>query len=514
MAKTTDSLRRDYDKLIEKSKQVILVQTINAIVEWDMETKMPPRAVNLRSQQMGMLSQLDHKMSTDPEIGKLIEKIRRYPNFDSLSEIEKRNVHLTKKNYDEKTKLPEDLVVEMAKQAAIAVNVWKRAKAAKDFAMFKPDLEKLVELKKKSAEILMKVKGTKTPYDALIDMHEPAITSEMITRLFDELRIGLISIMKKCVNSPKQPTDSFLWRKIPIDAQQKIANSLAKVVGYDVESPNAGGRIDETEHPFTQGYYDDVRITTHYFENNFTSSIFSILHETGHAMYDQNLRQEWMFQPVGIGCSYGFHESQSRFVENIFGRSREFWSCYLPELKKLTGNVLSDVALDNFVHAINYVKPSKIRVEADEVTYCLHVIIRFNIERDLFANKIAVADLPEIWNEKYMEYLGVKIENDSEGVMQDTHWGSGYFGYFPTYALGNIYSGQIFALMKKDMPNWKDYFAKGNFQPVRQWLAKNVHSYGNLYDPADLVRKITGKEINVKDYLDYLDEKYSKLYGY
>jgi carboxypeptidase Taq len=514
MAKTTDFLRRDYDKLIEKSKQVILVQSINAIVEWDMETKMPPKAVNLRSQQMGMLGQLDHKMSTDREIGKLIEKIRRHPNFDSLSEIEKRNVHLIKKNYDEKTKLPEDLVVAMATQAAVAVNVWKRAKAAKDFAMFKPDLEKLVELKRKSAEILMKVKGTKTPYDALIDMHEPSMTSEMITRLFDELRIGLVSITKKCVNSPKKPDNSFLWRKVPIDAQQRIANSLAKVVGYDVESPNAGGRIDETEHPFTQGYYDDVRITTHYFENNFTSSIFSILHEAGHAMYDQNLRQEWMFQPVGTGCSYGFHESQSRFVENIFGRSREFWSCYLPELKKLMGNVLSDVTLDNFVHAVNQVKPSKIRIEADEVTYGLHVIIRFNIERDLFANKIEVADLPGIWNEKYMEYLGVKVENDSEGVMQDTHWGLGYFGYFPTYALGNIYDGQIFALMKTTMPNWKDYFAKGNFQPVRQWLAKNVHSYGNLYDPADLMRKIVGKEINVKDYLDYLNEKYSKLYGY
>lgn len=231
-------------------------------------------------------------------------------------------------------------------------------------------------------------------------------------------------------------------------------------------------------------------------------------------MYGQNLKHEWMYQPVGIGCSYGFHESQSRFVENIFGRSREFWSYYLPQLKQLTGNALSDVSLDNFVHAVNAVKPSKIRVDADEVTYCLHIIVRFSIERDLFAGKIAVAELPEVWNQMYMDYLGVKIENDSEGVMQDTHWGLGYFGYFPSYALGNVYSGQLLAVMKKDIPDWREHMAKGNFQTIRQWLTKNVHGYGNLYDPPALIKKIADEEINVKNYLGYLNEKYSKLYGY
>lgn len=510
----SDVLRQNYNKLLAKSKEFILAMTIHALVEWDMETKMPPKAVNLRSQQLAMLSQLEHKLSTDPEIGDLIEKIRKHPDYDSLNEVEKRNVHLIKKNYDEMTKLPEELVAEIARQSAVTVNVWKKAKDAKNYSMFKPELEKLVELKKKAAEILMEVKGTATPYDALIDMHEPTMTSDMITKLFDELRTGLISITKKCLASPKQPDESFLSRKLPVDIQQKISNSIAKIIGYDIDSSNAGGRIDETEHPFTTGYYDDVRITTHYFEDNFASSLFSVLHEGGHAMYDQNLRAEWMFQPVGTGCSYGFHESQSRFVENIFGRSREFWSFFLPELKKLTGEIYSDITLDKFVHAINAVKPSKIRIEADEVTYCLHVIVRFNIERDLFADKITVAELPEIWNQKYAEYLGVKIENDSEGVMQDTHWGLGYFGYFPTYALGNIYSGQLLAKMQKDMPEWENHAAKGNFQPIKQWLTKNVHSYGNLYDPPDLIKKITGEQINVKHYLEYLNEKYSDLYGY
>jgi carboxypeptidase Taq len=423
-------------------------------------------------------------------------------------------VHLLKKHYDEMTKLPEERVVGIAKQAAVAVNVWKRAKTAKNYSMFRPELEKLVELKKKAAEILMEVKDTATPYDALIDFYEPSTSSKKITEVFDELRVGLVSLIKKCVTAPKQPDESFLSRKIPLDTQQKISNSLAKIIGYDIESPNAGGRIDETEHPFTNGYYDDVRITTHYYENNFASSLFSVLHEAGHAMYEQNLRQEWMFQPIGNGSSSGFHESQSRFVENVFGRSPEFWSYYLPQLKQLTGNALSSVKLDDFVRAINVVRPSKIRVEADEVTYGLHIIIRFNIERDLFADKISVADLPEVWNEKYMEYLGLKIENDSEGVMQDTHWGLGYFGYFPSYALGNIYGAQILAKLKHDMPDWKEHFAKGDFLSIRQWLTKNVHSYGNLYDPQDLIKKITGGEIKVRPFLDYLNEKYSKLYGY
>jgi carboxypeptidase Taq len=287
-----------------------------------------------------------------------------------------------------------------------------------------------------------------------------------------------------------------------------------ETVGYDVKSKEAGGRIDETEHPFTTGYYDDVRITTHYYEDLFASSVFSVLHEAGHALYEQGLKHEWMYQPVGQSCSSGFHESQSRFIENIVGRSPEFWIYFLPKLKKLVGKVLADVPLDKFVHAINHVTPSKIRVEADEVTYCLHIIIRFNIERDLFAGKIDVNDLPEIWNQSYKDYLGIKINNDSEGVMQDIHWAGSLFGYFPSYALGNIYSGQLLMKMEKDLPNWEKQMEKGKLRPTTDWLIKNVHSYGNLYDPPELIKKITGEELNVKPYIGYLSEKYSKLYEF
>ena len=503
-----------YKKLMEKAKDLFILQSAASIVHWDMETKMPPKAIKLRSLQLAMPSRIGYKMSTDPEIGKFLEEIMRHPEYDSLNTVQKRNVYLMKKNYDEQTKLPEELVAETAKQQAITVDTWKKAKAAKDFSMFKPELEKLVELRRKAAEILMEVKETATPYDALVDIFEPKMTAEAISKVFAELREGLISLIKKCNTAPKQPDISFLKHRVPIDIQRRFAELLAEFIGYDIKSKEAGGRLDETEHPFTTGYYDDVRITTHYYEDKFYSSIFSTLHEGGHALYEQNLKPEWIFQPVGTGCSSGIHESQSRFVENIIGRSHEFWNYFLPKLKKLTGGILSDIDLDKFVHAVNHVKPSKIRIEADEVTYCLHIIIRFNLERDLFADRIKVAELPQIWNQSYKQYLGVNIENDSEGVMQDTHWASGLYGYFPSYALGNIYSGQILARMEKDISDWRKQLSKGNFHTIKQWLAKNVHSYGDLYDPADLTKKIVGEEISVKPYLNYLHEKFAKLYEF
>jgi len=508
------SLTSNYKKLMEKVKNLFIFESASSILHWDMETKMPPKAIKLRSQQLAMLRRIEHKMSTDPEIGKLLDEITRHPEYDDLDTIQKRNLYLIKKQYDEQTKLPEQLVVETAKQQALTIDIWKKAKAAKDYSRFKPELEKLFNLRKKAAEILMDVKKTKTPYDALVDIFEPKMTADTISRVFTELKEGLRSILRKYQAAPKQPDTSILKRRIPIDMQRKIATSLTDFIGYDTKSKEAGGRTDETEHPFTTGYYDDVRITTHYYEDNFTSSIFSILHEGGHALYEQNLNRDWMYQAVGTACSAGLHESQSRYIENIIGRSREFWVHYLPKLKKLTGTILSDIDLDGFVRAINQVKPSKIRIEADEVTYCLHIIIRFNIERDLFANRISIAELPQIWNQSYKEYLGMDIKDDSEGVMQDIHWSSGAFGYFPSYALGNIYSGQILAAMQRDIANWREQISEGNFHNIKQWLTQNVHSHGDLYDPAHLIRKITGEELNVKPYLNYLIKKNSQLYGF
>jgi carboxypeptidase Taq len=503
-----------YKKLLAKTKDLIILQSAEGIIHWDMETMMPPKAVEQRSLQLALLSRIKHKMSTARETGKLLNAIFKHSQYDTLSSIEKRNVHLIKKDYDEQTALPEKLVEETAKQQAVTVNTWKKAKAARNYALLKPELEKLVNLNRKAAEILMKVKETATPYDALIDAFEPKMTAATITAVFNQLQKGLTALLEKIQDAPNPPDTTMLGINVLVETQHQIAKALTEALEYDTASPNAAGRIDETEHPFTTGYYDDVRITTHYYPRNFASAIFSTLHEAGHALYEQGLPQEWKYQPIGSTCSYGIHESQSRFVENIIGRSREFWAGFFPKLKEIASPSLSSLKLDSFVHAINEVKPSKIRIEADEVTYSTHIIIRFQIESELFANKIEVNQLPEIWNQKYKECLGVNISNDSEGVMQDTHWASGLYGYFPSYALGNIYSGQMLARIKEDIPDWRSQLAEGNLKNIQRWLTENVHRQGDLYGPAELIRKITGKKLDAEPYLAYLKEKYSVLYGF
>ena len=509
----TTEIRSEYRQLLAKTKEIILLQTAQSIIHWDMETKMPPKAVEQRSHQLALLSRISHKMSTDPKIGKLLKQIKTNPNYESLTQTEKRNIYLITKNYTEQIALPEKLVTETTKQQAITVNTWKKAKKTKNFNLLKPDLTKLLTLTKQQATILQKVKQSKTVYDALIDDYEPKMTSSQITNIFNNLQQGLKTLLQKIQNTHNQPNTNILNQQIPIEAQRKIGFALTEALGYDTTSPNAKGRIDETEHPFTTGYYDDVRITTNYHPNNFTSSIFSILHETGHALYDQNLNPKWKYQPIGNHCSMGIHESQSRFTENIVGRSKEFWKSILPKIRQ-SAPQLKNLQLEPFIKAINKVEPTKIRIEADEVTYNLHIIIRFQIENDLFADKIKVDELPETWNDKYQEYLDLKIENDTEGIMQDTHWPSGLYGYFPTYTLGNIYSGQLLMKINQTIPDWRNNAGEGNLSPLQDWLAKNIHKQSNLYDPEELIRKATGQELNAKPYLNYLSEKYKELYGF
>jgi carboxypeptidase Taq len=484
------------------------------ILNWDMETKMPPKGVKLRSEQLAELTGIVHRLLTDPDMGHRLHRIENQSAGKTLTQSQKRNVYLLRKTYEENTSLPRELVVETERQRAITINIWKKAKATKNFKLFHPELEKLVTLTKQAAEILKDVKQTSTLYDALIDIYEPKVTSTMITQIFDQMRKGLITLMEKCVTAERQPDISFLSRHVPIPTQVQIANTLAATIAYDVKSEDAGGRIDETEHPFTTGYYDDVRITTHYYPTDFTSSIFSVLHEGGHALYEQNLPTNWMFQPIGSSCSLGFHESQSRLVENIIGRSQEFWDHFYPIFRQLTEQAFSDVSLDQFVFAINYVRPSKIRVAADEVTYGLHVIIRFEIERELMQDQITIRELPEVWNQKYKDYLDQKIKDDTEGVMQDTHWAGGAIGYFPTYALGNIYSGQILAAMETELPLWRTQIQIGDNSGVKDWLTKQIFSHGNLYDPIEFLKKVTGRAITITPYLEYLHEKYSQLYNF
>ncbi len=505
------SLQREYGKLLARYKEMIVLRTAGDIVYWDMETKMPAKGLELRSEQLSLIGLMTHKMLVDPKLGRSLDAVERFA--EDMTAEERRNVHLLRKYYSEESKLPGQLVAEMSKQQILSVGAWKRAKGAQDFSLFRDHLQRNIELKERAAAILMEVKGTRTPYDALLDIYEPGMTTEGVSRIFKGMRDGLIKLMRKVSASSERPDDSFLSRRVPISAQKKVSELAMDFIGYEVTGPGAWGRLDETEHPFSNGYYDDVRITTHYHEDSFRSSLFSVLHEGGHALYEHDLPREWMYQPIGSAASYGVHESQSRFVENMVGRSPEFLSYILPQVQKVTGKALAGVGLDEFVRAVNVARPSKVRIEADEVTYGLHIIIRFELERDIFAGKLNVDELPQAWNEKYAQYLGVEVENDSEGVMQDTHWAGGSFGYFPSYALGNIYGGMFLKKLTKDVPDWRDAVAGGRFAPVGAWLAENVHSKGALYDPADLVKVVTGEKVSIRPFLDYLDQKVEYVYG-
>jgi carboxypeptidase Taq len=494
-----------YEKLLSKSKDVTLWESVKSIMEWDFETKMPPGGMNQRSMQMALIEQIIHQRWIDPEIKALLAGVKQSPEYEDLGVEEKRNIYLMQRGYDRETKLPDDLVNAIAKQAVVCNSAWKKAKAMKDFSVFKKDLEKMIELVKKKAHYLA---ADMDPYDALIDFYEPGATAKVIARVFESLKNGLIPLIKKCVASKSKPGLSFLNRPVPLDVQGRISQKLMEFAKYDLKR----GRLDETEHPFTTGFYDDVRICTHYYETGFTRSAFGVLHESGHALYDQNLPEKSRFQPISRYCSMGIHESVSRFVENIVGRSRAFWTYFLPELKKMTGKTFSDVDLDLVVRAVNDVKPSKIRIQADEVTYSLHIILRFEIEKSIMADEIKVGELPQVWNEKMGEFLGIKVEDDSEGVMQDTHWANGYVGYFPDYALGNVYDGMFLEAMEKKIPRWRDAVAKGDFSPVFSWLKENIWEKGNIMDSMDLVKSVTGKDIDSEPFLKYLNEKMKTLF--
>jgi carboxypeptidase Taq len=501
------TIQDNYKNLLERAKKIIIYDNIQSLLGWDFETQMPPKGGKQRSLQFSTLATDMHKMLTDPEVGKLIEKIKEDDEYSTLSEEQQRNVYLIEREYNKSTKLPIELVAEIASHQVVSIETWKKAKEQKDYSIFKPALEKGLELQIKRAHYL---DPDKDPYDVLLDTFEPKMDSVTITKLFNELKTGLVPLIRKTQESKKQPDISLLRRSVPIDLQKKLSEDLAKIVHYDLDK----GSIDEAEHPFTNGYYDDVRITTHYYENEFDNSFFSVVHEAGHGIYGQNLASEYIYQPIGESASLGIHESQSRFIENIICRSKEFWEFYFPRLNEITKNIFSDVNLDEFVHAINMVKPSKVRVTADEITYCLHVIIRFEIERDLLSKKLSLDDLPNAWNQKYKEYLDVDIENDSEGVLQDIHWASGAFGYFPTYALGNIYNAHQLHVIRKDLSNYDDLVRSGNLKPIIDWLIEKVHRPSNLYDPAVLMQRVTGESVNPQYFIEYLDKKYSALYDF
>ena len=494
-----------YLELLERYQEIVNLQNTLWLLHWDLDTFMPKKALNQKTRQLAVLSDIIYKRKTDYELFSLVDKIQNHDDYNDLSTLNKRNVYLIRKEYDRLTKIPVEIEKEFVKQRAITYENWQIAKKRSDFKFYLKDQIKLIEIIKERAKHLDPEKKT---LDVLMDIHEPGLNLQLMNQTFNQLKKGIVPIVKACVDSPNQPNLSLIHRNCPEVIQKEIAIDQARAVGFE------DGRIDVSVHPITYGYYDDVRITTRYNENDFTESFFSVMHESGHALYNQNYPPDYKWQPAGSACSGGMHEGMARFIENMVGRSPSFWEFYLPRLQKITGRIFADVDLESFIHAVNHVKPSKTRIGADEVTYTLHLILRMEIEQALFDEKIKISELPSIWNEKMREYFDLTIINDSEGVMQDMHWAYGAFGYFPNFAFGNIYGGQLLWKMKQDIPDWEGSLRKGQISRIIDWLKMNVYHKGNIMDSNDLIQEVTGKPVNSQYFISYLKEKYKKLYDF
>jgi carboxypeptidase Taq len=381
------------------------------------------------------------------------------------------------------------------------------ARKNEDFVAFRPLLERIIYLRRQQAEA---VGYAKTPYDALLDDYEPGETTEEVAKVLSALRAELVLLVTAIAESGRVAPVEILHRSYPIAVQQTFGRSAATAIGFDFSR----GRLDVTHHPFcSEVGPDDCRITTRYDEHFFPSAFFGVLHEVGHGLYDQGLRVDQYGLPPGSYVSLGIHESQSRMWENLVGRSQSFWQHFFPLAQQAFPQALSDVTSSDFVFAVNDVRPSLIRVEADEATYNLHIIIRFELEQALINGDLLVADLPDAWSAKYLEYLGIQPRKHSQGILQDIHWSAGLFGYFPTYTLGNLYAAQLFAQANRELGGLDEAFARGEFTGLLQWLRRNIHSRGQSYTASELVSRITGEPLSQTPLLSYLREKYTPLYG-
>ncbi|MHA1953412.1 MAG: carboxypeptidase M32, partial [Candidatus Heimdallarchaeaceae archaeon] len=455
-----------YEILLKNYQEVQLLNSISGVLYWDMNAYIPPAGVEHRAKQFQYISQKVHSLITNPEMGALLDQCEK---DTSLNDLQKRNVALLRRSYDERTILPPELVGKLASQSNKTLEIWKKAKEKSDFQIVLPDLEELFELNVESTSLLAESKNMNDPFNALIDSRDKGFSVNFLSNLFDEVKSFLVPFIKKCAESDLKPDRSFLSRTVPRSTQVQMVENLAKFLEYDYHSDKAVGNIAEVEHPLTIGCgFKDVRVTVKYHENNILSAFLAGAHECGHAIHSLQGKEEWYNQPIYRMSSPSFGESQSRFLENVIASSEEFWSYYYPLFQKDTKGVFEDISIEDFFFALNSVTPGFIRIQADEVTYILHIIIRFEIERDWFAGKIEAKDLPQVWNEKYKEYLGVDVPNDTLGVMQDLHWFSQYYGYFFGYGIGDLISSQLTATMSKDLSDWKTSLQNGKFTPIRQ----------------------------------------------
>ncbi|MGL4730025.1 MAG: carboxypeptidase M32 [Clostridium sp.] len=492
-------------KLKEVVKKINYFSYISGLAYWDMAVNMPKEAGESRGETLGFLSSEVYKLVTNDETYKLLCELEK---ISDLTLEEKAMVRNLKEESDKTKKIPEDMYKSFSVDAAKSGMAWEEAKAKSDFSIFMPHLEKMVDYKRKFANFYG---YEKHPYDALLNEYEMGMTVEKLDVVFASLRDEIVKILSKVKQSKVNINEDILKGNFSIEKQKKLEKYLLDLIGYDHINK---GRIDSSEHPFTINFSNkDVRITNHYHEDNFYSAMYSAIHEGGHAIYEQQINDNLEEYGIQGGASMGIHESQSRFYENIIGKSKAFLNLVYPKIQEIFKE-FKDVSFDDFYKACNTACPSLIRTEADELTYSLHVIIRYEIEKELIKGDIEVKDLKEIWNNKYEEYLGIRPQNDSEGILQDMHWSDGGFGYFPSYALGNIYGAQFLNVALKDMPNLYSEIEKGNLNEMKSWLKENIHQYGQLYKPVELLEKVTGEQLDSKYFVEYLQNKFKDIYEF
>jgi carboxypeptidase Taq len=498
-------LEQKLTTLTAKLKEIQNLRAAEALLSWDQQVLMPPGGTAARAEQIATLSKLAHQMFVADEIGQLLEDLAgaNWPYDSNEASL----IRVTRRDYDKARKLPTSLVEEMSRTFAQAQPIWAKAKTESNFAQFQDILTKIVDLNIQAAAAF----GYEDClYDALLDQFEPGMKTAQVAQVFAQLKASLVPLVQAIVENSGRVDDTCLKQEYDEKAQWDFGMLTLPAIGFDLER----GRQDKSVHPFTTNFsINDVRITTRVYKDQFPSALFSTLHEGGHALYEQNSDQALEGTPLAGGTSLGVHESQSRLWENVVGRSREFWQFYYPRLQEFFPAQLSGMSLEMFHRAINKVEPSFIRVEADEVTYNLHIFLRFELEQDLLEQRLKVSDLPEAWNAKMQASFGLTPPADALGVLQDIHWSSGMMGYFPTYTLGNVLAVQFYQQALQQLPNLPEQYPRGEFGGLLHWLKENIYRHGRKYTANELIQRVTGASgLEAQPYLNYITQKYSEIY--